>query len=58
VFGDMLSNVKGEVRLCREKSGIDAREICGCFGAGVDFFVAWNSPTAGDPDEGYGLGER
>jgi len=54
----MLSNEKGEVRFCWEYLGIDAREICGCFGGGVDYFVAWNSPMTGDPDESYGLGER
>ena len=58
VFGDMLSNEKGEVRFCWEYSEIDAREICAHFGGRVDYFVAWNSPMAGDPDEGYGLGER
>ena len=25
---------------------------------GVDYFVTWNSPMAGDQNEGYGLGER
>jgi len=39
----MLSNEKAEVRFCWEYSGVDAREICGCFGGGVDYFVAWNS---------------
>ena len=44
MFGDKLSNEKGEVRFCWESSGIDAREIWVCFGGGVDYFVAWNSP--------------
>jgi len=48
VFGDTLSNGKGEVRFCWEYSEIDARKICGCFGGGVD---GW------DLDEGY-RGER
>jgi len=62
----IVVNEKGEVRFCREYLKIDAREylkidareICGCFGGGVDYFVAWNFPIAGDPDQGYGLGER
>jgi len=58
VFGDTLSSEKAEVRFRWDYSEIDVREICGCFGGGVDYFVAWNSPMAGDPDEGYGLGER
>ena len=58
MFGDTLSNEKGEVRSCWEYSEIDGRKICGCFGDGVDYFVARDSPMAADSDEGYGLGER
>ena len=58
MLGDMLSNEKGEIRFCWEYSEIDAREICGCFGGVVDYFVAWNSPMAGNPDQGYRLGEQ
>jgi len=58
VFGDTLSNERGKVKFCWEYSEIDGREICDCFGGGVYYFVAWNSPMAGDPYEGYRLRER
>ena len=57
VVSDLLSNKKGEIGFCKEFSEVDAREVCGCFGGGIYYFIPRNFPMAGDPDVGYELGD-